>query len=225
MRFLFVGAGKIAENCLQAYFESYASDHALIGIVGSSELIDLVLHKHSDPGSLKAITIDKEIRKEDEIIDLITESKPDFVISVQYPWIFSNKVLEASGFKILNLHNAKLPDYRGHNSISHEILNGETHHTSSLHWMDAEVDRGLLAKSVQVEIYPYDTAYSVWLRSLTAAVELFTSFLNEADEIIPNKKGTPIAPGGKYYSKKGIEKLKKIPKTIIKSKMYFKVKQ
>lgn len=210
MRFLFVGSGKIAENCLKAYFEGYSKNNVLVGIVGSAELIELGLNKNDSHNQLKTILIDKELRKEEEVINLLEETKPDFVISVQYPWIFSSNVLLASGFKILNLHNAKLPDYRGHNSISHEILNGESHHTSSLHWMEAEVDRGVLAKSVQIEIFPDDTAYSLWLRSLDASVELFISFLKDANEIVSTKKGTPIISGGKYYSKKGIENLKKI---------------
>ena len=64
----------------------------------------------------------------------------------------SSNVFEAWQ-KIINLHNAKLPDYRGHNSISHEILNGETKHTTTIHKIAKEVDRGEILLEKEIDCF------------------------------------------------------------------------
>ena len=86
--------------------------------------------------------------------------------------------------KILNLHNAKLPDYRGHNSISFEILNREVEHTTTLHWVDIEVDRGKLVKSKSIKIEENDTAYSLWCRSLVSGIEILIDWFEDLKNLI-----------------------------------------
>ena len=73
MRFLFVGSGKIAEKCLKAYFEGFSNNNVLVGIVGSAELIEVGLNKNESHNHLKTILLDKEVRKEEEVINLLEE--------------------------------------------------------------------------------------------------------------------------------------------------------
>ena len=41
--------------------------------------------------------------------------------------------------QIYNLHNAKLPEYRGHNDL-YEIINKEKYHYSTIHKINSKID-------------------------------------------------------------------------------------
>ena len=92
------------------------------------------------------------------------------LISIQYPWILpAHPSVDATAGRAFNLHNAKLPDYRGHHALSHEILNGETEHTVTLHWMQPEVDTGFTCLSATIPIRSDDTAWSLGQRARVEA--------------------------------------------------------
>lgn len=101
-------------------------------------------------------------------------------------------------YKCFNLHNAKLPDYRGHNSLTYEILNNEKEHQITIHWMVAEVDRGFTALTKSIQISNFDTAYSVYNKCLEEAPKLFLKFM----EMLENNDlpKTPIVGEAHYYS-------------------------
>ena len=54
--------------------------------------------------------------------------------------------------EIYNLHNAKLPEYRDHNTISHEILNEEKFHYSTIHKIDKNIDIGIICAEDKILI-------------------------------------------------------------------------
>tara|TARA_Y100000589_G_C26686737_1_gene440086 strand:+ start:98 stop:328 length:231 start_codon:yes stop_codon:yes gene_type:complete len=62
----------------------------------------------------------------------------------------------------LNLHNAKLRDYKGYNSISHAIIESKKDFTSTIHWMAQEVDSGDKIVEGVVPIHSNDTALSLY---------------------------------------------------------------
>ena len=84
------------------------------------------------------------------------------------------------------LHNAKLPEYRGHNTISHALLNGETEYTSTIAWMAEKVDTGDIAYQCTIPIFEHDTAFSLYQRTM-ASCKLILSQL-----YVDLMTGTPI---------------------------------
>ena len=54
-------------------------------------------------------------------------------MSIQYPYKISSEIIKIMRGNIFNIHNAKLPDYRGHNCLSGEILNNEKIHFTTFH--------------------------------------------------------------------------------------------
>ena len=58
----------------------------------------------------------------------LLKEKINTLISVQHKWIMSKKILSKFGCNAFNFHNAKLPEYKGYNSLSHSILNGDSKH-------------------------------------------------------------------------------------------------
>ena len=144
------------------------------------------------------------------MIDLIRAVRPDYLLSIQYPWILPSNILRRVSDRVLNLHNAKLPDYRGHNSISHEILNEERIHISTLHWVAEEVDRGRIVKTREISIQSDDTAYSLWVRSVESALYLLETWFADLSCGLGFPSGVPVTSGGRYYRKE-IAQNKQIP--------------
>jgi len=207
-----LGAGPIADRCLDFYHQKFGSDHVLVGIVAPSSLLAKV---REGGGAARLNVAELELserdRNETALKQLIESTSPDFVVSIQYPWVLSETVIKIAGNRVINLHNAKLPDYRGHNSLSHEIINREKTHTTTLHWIAKEVDRGIEIMTKAIDIYHYDTAHSLWKRSVEACVDIFDHFFADCHRLVPALSGKPIPDGGRYYAKKDILPLKVIP--------------
>jgi len=153
----------------------------------------------------------KNSNEPEVVIQMIEEIEPDFIVSVQYPWILPAAVLDLAPNNAFNIHNAKLPDYRGHNALTYEILNQENFHISTLHMMDKEVDRGQFIKSEQIEIKQQDTAFSLWQRSIISCLDLFRWLVIEKNYLSTRDLATPILGLGNYYGKYQINKDKEIP--------------
>lgn len=99
----------------------------------------------------------------------------DVLFSVQHPTIFDREILERQ--ISLNLHNAPLPEYRGFNTISHAILNGDTTYGSTVHWMEEEVDCGPILRSVSYPIAQTEIAETLYKKSIAFCVAIFRSVL------------------------------------------------
>lgn len=210
MKFVFLGSGKIAESFLNLYCQNYSEKLALVGLVSPVDLLHQTFGRLPQPILPNFVELDMVKRKENELLELLRSTRPDFVLSVQYPWILSPEILCSCNWRFLNLHNARLPDYRGHNAISHEILNDETTHTVTLHWMASEVDRGKIAMVKNLDIMSDDTALSLWERSVDLAIKLLQEFLDDHIKIVSCPEGPEVSGGGCYYSKRSITVLKKI---------------
>ena len=157
--------------------------------------------------NLKPYFISDSKRNEKKIISFIKKNNIDFVFSIQHKWIFSKEFLENFN-QSLNLHNAKLPDYKGYYSINHAIANGEKNYTSTIHWINKDIDGGNLAYKKTIKIGKNDTAISLYNKTLCSCesiiINLFTGIVENS---IPSKK---IKGKGKFYSKTSLQSLKKI---------------
>jgi methionyl-tRNA formyltransferase len=200
-KILFLGQKGIAERCLACLLKPDYSSALSVVAVGSV------------PGSQLALSTPHFIanteRNEKAIIDLINDLRVDVLISVQHPWILSGQVIEAVKGNAFNLHNAKLPDYRGHNSISHAILNGEKTYTTTIHWIIPRVDMGDIAHEEMIPMMSGEVAVSLYERSVEAAVRNFEKLARDlAEGRTPPRR--PVAGAGHFYGKNDIEKLKDI---------------
>lgn len=146
-------------------------------------------------------------RNEKKIITFIKKNKLDFLFSIQHKWILSENFLKNFD-QALNLHNAKLPDYKGFFSINHAIANGEKSYTSTIHWINKNVDEGGLAYKKTIKIKKSETAISLYNKTLKSCEYIITNlFHGIVKNNIPSKN---IKGKGKFYSKTSLESLKKI---------------
>ena len=211
MRFILLGAGKIAERFVSQERFAHIIQHNLAGLIASQPVIGELgrLFDLVSPSWPICYIRDKRSNEED-LSNLIRVLQPDYLLSIQYSWILPHEILFSVQGRVVNLHNARLPDYRGYNSISYEILNEETIHTSTLHLVNEEVDRGRILKIKEIPIRSDDTAYSLWLRSVDSALSLLEVWFADFSRGLSLDGGTPANLGGAYYPK-DISNQKRIP--------------
>lgn len=104
-------------------------------------------------------------------LDLLTETKPDYLLSVHFPHVFKPEALKIPTIGCLNLHPSLLPFNRGRHSYSWAIID-HTPHGATLHWMDKGVDTGDIALQVTVPVLPSDTTHTLYQRTCEAELDL-----------------------------------------------------
>tara|TARA_B100000963_G_C22626915_1_gene672852 strand:- start:2572 stop:3333 length:762 start_codon:yes stop_codon:yes gene_type:complete len=221
MNILFIGKGLIAKKCLVKLYENDLGNY-LCGILGDNGMINLALKNNLDSRVIKEVSIVE--RNEKFIEELIAIAKPDLIFSIQYPWIISSSIIKKMDGEIYNLHNAKLPEYRGHNTISHEILNEEKFHYSTIHKIDKNIDMGIICAEDKILINSEYSAYDLWLSSHKICTKIFIEFI----QILIQGKNfdihRKILKRGKYYGKMEINNLKQIKDFNDKKEIFLKSK-
>ena len=153
--------------------------------------------------------VSNEKRNEAALLDLVHSQSIDMLISVQHSWILPDSILRAVNYQALNLHNAKLPRYKGYYTGNHAILNGDKTYTSTIHWMVKNVDEGPIAFEETIPIHPEDTAIRLYEKSSEAAVLAFEKLLNHLveEKEIPRQ---PLIGSGTFYSKTDLDNVRQI---------------
>ena len=205
MKIALLAQGVIAKKCLKIFKDCPLEEISISVVVTTdsfyqNEILD-------NFGKVKFI--DNSVRNEDLILSAISDYDIDTIISIQHPWILSSKIIDAVDKRAFNLHNAKLPDYKGHNSISHAILNADEFYTTTIHRLSQRVDMGDIIFEDSIPIKPNDTAYSLYKRTLLPARKIFRRLVEHLSLgfDLPSKK---IEMQGKFYSKNGLNTLKEI---------------
>ena len=105
----------------------------------------------------------------------------DLVVSCYY----SSRIVEIDRhWKVINLHNAPLPKYRGGRPINWALKNGEKSHGVTIHEVVHEFDRGPIIGQVMFPIWPeVDEVLDVYNRCLRYGWELFKDVLPRVCEI------------------------------------------
>ena len=145
--------------------------------------------------------------RSDEGVELLTGLKPNYVLSVHFPYIIPSSVLAIPTLGVLNLHPALLPYNKGWHTPTWAI-HDQTPYGATLHWVDEGTDTGPIAMQRKVEVHPYDTADSLYQRVIQAEIELFR-------EAIPSmiERKLPMVEQvmeGTKHSKRDIKDIQKL---------------
>lgn len=116
---------------------------------------------------------------------------PVLGISVSYSRILWPELLDLFPHGVVNLHNGKLPAYRGANVLQWAIINGETETAATLHRMDGGIDTGPVIAAAAVPIHRDDSARALRDRLCAAGDRLLDQWVPRLlAESVP---GTPQA--------------------------------
>lgn len=205
MRLLFLGDRRIAWDVL-TFLHRSATGRAfdLRGLVSCPSMVSPYNQLRGDEDYR---FISNAARANDAIHGLIEQERIDLLLSVQYNWVLPPSILDAVQRRAFNLHNAKLPEYKGYNSVSQAIMNGDTVYESTLHWMDDQVDAGDIAYIGTTPIAPDDHAYGLYERSVPAAVGVCTQLLTTlAHGHVPPRQ--PMRAGaGHFYPRDSVQRI------------------
>lgn len=212
MKVLFLGQKPIGEKCFEVLMKHQNENMSVVGAV-SNQACESVWWKSNAIYNVcmenDLLFIDNSKPNEEIIKEKIKSNNIDFLVSVGHSWILSDSVLQMVSYHAVNLHLAKLPDYKGNYTYNHAILNGEKTYGVTMHWMTGKVDQGDYFLTEEFPITTRDTAYSLYQKSFEAGVKLFLSFAQKIseDEELPR---VPMTGSGKFYSRKSLDGLREI---------------
>lgn len=93
-------------------------------------------------------------------LQTLGEREVDVLLSVAAPEIFRSEALHAAPV-VLNVHNGRLPDYRGMMPTFWALLEGEDRVVVTVHDMAERLDAGPVVAEFEVPVEPGDSAFDV----------------------------------------------------------------
>lgn len=99
-----------------------------------------------------------KLKKNEEMIELIKNLKPDFIIVVAFGQILPKEVLDIPKYGCINLHASLLPKYRGAAPINWCIIDGECKSGNTTMLMDIGLDTGDILLTEEVKLSSAITA-------------------------------------------------------------------
>lgn len=87
----------------------------------------------------------KTLRKNQELIEILTKMELDFIVVVAYGKIITKEIIDLPKYEILNLHPSSLPKYRGAAPLERAIEAGEEEIDICIMRVDVGLDTGDVA--------------------------------------------------------------------------------
>ncbi|MBW9156354.1 MULTISPECIES: methionyl-tRNA formyltransferase [Clostridium] len=93
-----------------------------------------------------------KLKKNEEMIEVIKNLKPDFIVVVAFGQILPKEVLDIPKYGCINLHASLLPKYRGAAPINWCIIDGESKSGNTTMLMDVGLDTGDILLTEEIEL-------------------------------------------------------------------------
>ncbi|MCB2297006.1 methionyl-tRNA formyltransferase [Clostridium tagluense] len=93
-----------------------------------------------------------KLKKNEEMIELIRNLKPDFIVVVAFGQLLPKEVLDIPKYGCINLHASLLPKYRGAAPINWCIIDGESKSGNTTMLMDVGLDTGDILLTEEIEL-------------------------------------------------------------------------
>jgi methionyl-tRNA formyltransferase len=132
------------------------------------------------------------------------QKKADFWISVHWPKKFTPEELKTPLHGCVNLHNSYLPWNKGAHPCTWAIID-KTRHGATMHWMDEQIDTGDILCQEEVEVTEYDTAATLYEKTVAAEVKVFEKGVGLLNRGLFIK--TPQPSYGSRHLKRDFERL------------------
>lgn len=116
---------------------------------------------------------------QNDLDECLKKHEATLVLVCGFPWKIPSTLLTRSDVDFLNIHLAKLPEYKGPNPIFWEIKNREPFGAACLHMLTEELDSGPILSMKQVPINPMETAGMHTVQAAVKASEMVNDLLLE----------------------------------------------
>ena len=170
-KILIIGNGKIAVDCARIV----KNDNELVGIVteplaylGGKSLSQM-------PDSFNPI----EAHDINKIAHVLKDLRPDVIFSINNFQLIKDEILGIPPLGVINFHNGPLPKYAGLNVCSWAIINGETEHGVTWHYVDKGVDSGNIIAQSKFSIEQEENALHLIMKCIKEGIKLFSTILPE----------------------------------------------
>ena len=185
MRIVFAGTPINAAKTLEALVDA---GHTVVGILTRADAATgrsaaMTESPVATKASSLGIPLFKSNKVGEEVLDWISELKPELGVIVAYGCILKADALAIPIKGWVNLHYSLLPKYPGSSPVQQALLDGETTTGVTVFELDEGIDSGPLLFADQVEIYPEDNAGSVLGRLTEAGSTVLIKTLNNFEQL------------------------------------------
>lgn len=125
--------------------------------------------------------------KSSEFAEQVRLEAVDLILNVHSLHIVHPEVLAAARVGAFNLHTGPLPSYAGMNAVNWAIMNGESQHGTTLHWMEHGIDTGDIAFETTFDLSPQATGLSVNRQCTNDGIDLIRQLLRTDPDSIPRR--------------------------------------
>lgn len=101
------------------------------------------------------------------LIQSIDEYQPDFIVLAGFMRLLSERFVRHYEHRILNIHPALLPKFKGLNTHQRALEAGEREHGATVHFIDENLDEGFNIIQAVVPVLNDDNAQTLQQRVLT----------------------------------------------------------
>ena len=112
------------------------------------------------------------------LIDILVREKIGLVVLAGFMRLLSPVFIKAFPFKIINIHPALLPEFKGAHAVRDALAAGVKTTGVTVHFVDEEVDHGPIIAQVPVKVRPKDTQATLLARLHQAEHKLYPDVLD-----------------------------------------------
>lgn len=120
-----------------------------------------------------------KLRNNEEVISMLKELAPDFIVVVAYGKILPEEILNIPKYGCVNVHGSLLPQYRGAAPIQWSIINGDKKTGITTMYMDKGMDTGDMLLKEEVDILDDDDLESMFSKLALVGAELLIKTLDK----------------------------------------------
>jgi peptidoglycan/xylan/chitin deacetylase (PgdA/CDA1 family) len=148
----------------------------------------------------------------DESLQFVHDLRPDLGLVYSAP-ILKPVLFEIPRLGSINIHQRKLPDYRGGGPIAlWELLDGQTEIGVTVHRVAQKVDTGAIVNATTIPIEPFDTLRSLGLKADIVGCDLLVRSV--ADYARGTAQERPQQGAGKTYRNPQPQDLRLLEKQV-----------
>ena len=139
------------------------------------------------------LVIDNPQLSTEELVALIEEAQPTFLLVVGFGAILRRAVLDTVAGQVLNIHPSLLPEYRGPAPVVQAILDGATETGVTLMEVDTKMDHGCILDQVPHRLIGTELPDELYRVLTQKGVELFLEhiddYIAEKIDLLPQSEG------------------------------------